>query len=55
MPNTIEYQSVPEIMIYATADGWSELGLTWLPEWLPRIFGHSNYFFDLEPLYGIEP
>ena len=38
MPNTIEYQGVPEIMIYATAVGWPEARPTWLPEWLPRMF-----------------
>jgi hypothetical protein len=44
MPDTIEYQSVPEITIRATADDWPELRPTWLPEWLPRIFGAFELF-----------
>ncbi len=45
MPNTIEYQSVPEITISATAGSWPEPRLTWLPEWLPGIL----WAFELFP------
>jgi len=38
MPDMIEHQRVRGIMIDATADGWPEPGLTWLPEWLPSLF-----------------
>jgi hypothetical protein len=48
MPVTIEYLSVPEIMIHATGRRLAmssdqcqvqvEPGLAWLPEWLPRMF-----------------
>jgi hypothetical protein len=44
MPDMIECQSVPEIMIYPTADDWPEPRPTWLPEWLPRIFGAFELF-----------
>jgi hypothetical protein len=44
MPNTIEYQSVPEITICATADDRPEPRPTWLPEWLPGIFEAFELF-----------
>jgi hypothetical protein len=44
MPSAIEYRTVPKITIYATADDWPEPRPTWLPEWLPRVFGTFELF-----------
>ena len=48
MPDWVDLYGTPEIVIHWDTDGWPEVRPTWLPEWLPRIFGA----FELFPCTG---
>jgi hypothetical protein len=44
MPDWVDLYGTPEIVIRWDTDGWPEVRPTWLPEWLPRIFGAFELF-----------
>ena len=44
MPDWVDLYCPPEIVIRWDADGWPEARPTWLPEWLPMIFGAFELF-----------